>query len=331
MLTDLQFRPCRSYNETMQNLLEHLSSKNFDPRISRRNLSYFYAAAKLENFTHAAKLCGVSQPSLSRGIILLEVAINTTLFNRTRRSVKVTAKGRELLPQVKFYLNQCIDFTNFLDSRKSGVSTEVKIASISSLTADLLPSLINRFESTNDGIKITLLDGINPEVMHAVDIGDVDLGIISTQEDPAHFRSQELFRDQYCLVVNQSHRFYDRETVRWEELNQEEIATFEKGSNTYDTIAGVFRTIGIFFSPAACVRFRNTLIGMIQHRGLAAILPKLVVQEEKKGEIRVIPLVDPTVHRTYYLVKRKNRFKKKEADALEAFLRFELSAFEKIH
>ena len=314
----------------MQNLLDRLSPNHFDPRITRRNLSYFYAAAKLGNFTQAAKACGVAQPSLSRGIVLLEDAIDITLFDRSKRSVELTAKGHELLPQVELYLNQCIDFTSFLTARKSGVSTEIKIAAISSLTADLLPVLINRFEATNQGTKITLLDGINPEIVNAVEVGDVDLGIVSTQEDPARFRSRELFRDQYCLVVNKGHRFHGRQTVRWEELMQEEIATFEKKSDTYDTIAGVFRTIGMFFDPTACVQFRNSLMGLVKHRGLATILPKLAVPEGKNGDIRAIPLVDPIVHRNYYLVDRKDRIKKAEARAVEEFLRFELMTVEKV-
>jgi DNA-binding transcriptional LysR family regulator len=131
-------------------------------------------------------------------------------------------------------------------------------------------------------------------------------------------------------VVNQDHRFQGRETVRWEELKQEEIAVFQEGSNSYDTIRGVFRGLGMFFDPAAHVRFRNTLMGLVKHRGLAAILPKLVAQETLESDIRVIPLVDPEVHRTYYLVGRKDRFKKDETELLEAFLRFELKAFEKI-
>jgi LysR family hydrogen peroxide-inducible transcriptional activator len=314
----------------MKNLLDLLSTEQFDPRLNRRNLSYFFAAVKYGNFTIAAKKCGVAQPSLSRGIKLLEDAIDTPLFERVGRNIVATAKAEELLPKVELYLNQCIDFTNILSTGGTGAPAELKIAAISSLTEHLLPSLVNQFESENEGIKITLLDGINPEIVNAVDVGDVDLGIISTQEDPKRFWSKELFRDQYCLVVNQDHRLQGRETVRWEELKQEEIAVFQEGSNSYDTIHGVFRVLGMFFDPAAHVRFRNTLMGLIKHRGLAAILPKMVVQETHESGLHVIPLVDPEVHRTYYLVERKDRLKKDETVLLEAFLRFELMAVEKI-
>jgi hypothetical protein len=56
----------------------------------------------------------------------------------------------------------------------------------------------------------------------------------------------------------------------------------------------------------------------------------MVVQETHDSGLHVIPLVAPEVHRIYYLVERKDRLKKDETVLLEAFLRFELMAFEKL-
>ena len=313
----------------MKSLLDRLTTQNFDPRITRRNLSYFYAAAKLGNFTQASKVCSVSQPSLSRGIILLEEALKIPLFDRAERKVILTRQGRELLPQIELYLNQYLDFAAALEAQKTGTSSKIKIASISSLTADLLPSLINKFERSNSNTNISLLDGINSEIINAVEVGEVDFGIISTLEDPEKFKSVELFRDQYCVTVEKQHSFYNQKDVRWGDLKQEEIATFEKGSNTYDCITNVFDSIGIFFKPVACVKYRYTLMGLVRHRGLITILPKLVAQEEKQGALRAIPLVAPIRHRIYYLIRLKDRENRKDVLALETFLRFELMGLEK--
>ena len=312
----------------MKSLLDRLTTQNFDPRITRRNLSYFYAAAKLGNFTQAAKVCSVSQPSLSRGIILLEEALKIPLFDRAERKVILTRQGRELLPQVELHLNHYLDFADTLEAQKIGTSSHIKIASISSLTADLLPSLINKFEKSNSNTNISLLDGINSEIINAVEVGEVDFGIISSLEDPVKFKSEELFRDQYCVTVDKQHSFYKRDQVRWDELKQEEIATFEKGSNTYDCLTNVFDSIGIFFKPAACVKFRNTLMGLVKHRGLVTILPKLVLEKGKQDCLRTIPLVDPVRHRVYYLIRLKDRARTDDILALETFLRFELMAVE---
>lgn len=312
----------------MDNLIDRLANQTFDPRVSRRNLSYFLTAAKLGNFTKAAAFCGVAQPSLSRGIVLLEDALETKLFDRVGRTVKLTPKGNEILPSVELFLNQCIDFTQTLGTENEATSTELKVAAVSSLTANLLPSLLHKFETQASRIAVTMFDGINPDIVKAVEVGDVDLGVITSVENPAEFRSEELFRDQFCLVVGKDHPFTKRDSIRWEELENQKLATFAEGSDTYSSIADTFRSIGIYFEPTASVRFRNTLMGLVVHRGLVAVLPRLAVEENKEARIRTIPLVDPTVLRTYYLVERRDGPRKPDIRTLSAFLRRECRALD---
>jgi DNA-binding transcriptional LysR family regulator len=312
----------------MDNLIDRLANQTFDPRVSRRNLSYFLAAAKLGNFTKAASLCGVAQPSLSRGILLLEDALETKLFDRVGRTVKLTPKGNEILPSVELFLNQCIDFTQNLGTGNEATSTELKVAAVSSLTSNLLPSLLHKFETQESRITVTMFDGINPDIVKAVEVGDVDLGIITSVENPAAFRSEELFRDQFGLVVGKDHPFTKRDSIKWEELEDQKLATFAEGSDTYSSIADTFRRIGTYFEPTASVRFRNTLMGLVVHRGLVAVLPRLAVEENKETRIRTIPLVDPTVLRTYYLVERRDGPRKPDIETFSAFLRRECLALD---
>lgn len=171
---------------------------------------------------------------------------------------------------------------------------------------------------------------MKPEFVSEIDVGEAEFGIINTQENPNRFRFRELFRDHYWLGVNQGHRPHAHEIMRLEELNQDETAVFWKGPKTFDTTASVSRTIGMLLDPAAGVRFQNTLMDLIRHRGLAPMLPTLVVQEGHEDGIRAGPLIAPTVPRTCYHDKRKDRFQKEETAVLEAFLKFKLMAFEKL-
>ncbi len=47
-----------------------------------QQLSYFVAVARTRHFTRAAELTGVSQPSLSKQIRVLENSLGTPLFVR---------------------------------------------------------------------------------------------------------------------------------------------------------------------------------------------------------------------------------------------------------
>lgn len=64
-----------------------------------RDLRYFVAVAEELSFTRAAaERLFISQPSLSRQIRQLELSMRATLFERDRRTVKLTPAGEALLP-----------------------------------------------------------------------------------------------------------------------------------------------------------------------------------------------------------------------------------------
>jgi DNA-binding transcriptional LysR family regulator len=68
---------------------------------------YFLALCEEQNFTRAAKRCGVSQPSLTNAIKRLEQTLGGPLFHRDRRNIDLTELGRVVKPYLK-QLNQCV-------------------------------------------------------------------------------------------------------------------------------------------------------------------------------------------------------------------------------
>lgn len=80
-------------------------------------------------------------------------------------------------------------------------------------------------------------------------VSNVDLGVITTPENPTYFRTKLLFKDRYAAAVNSEHRFFERKTVRWEEPAREPFATFEKDSSTHRDTEQTLEIIGVHFAP----------------------------------------------------------------------------------
>jgi len=64
-----------------------------------RQVTYFLALCEEQNFTRAARRCGVAQPSLSRAIQLLEQEIGGQLFVRSNSSIRLTELGALVYPE----------------------------------------------------------------------------------------------------------------------------------------------------------------------------------------------------------------------------------------
>src|SRR5438309_8337811 len=76
---------------------------------SLRQLQYAVAVADTGGFRKAARLCRVSQPSLSAQLAQLEEALGVRIFERNRRRVLVTPAGREMLDRTRRVLLEAQD------------------------------------------------------------------------------------------------------------------------------------------------------------------------------------------------------------------------------
>ena len=60
-------------------------------------IRYFLTVAKTLNFTHAAEICHVAQPSLSQAIKKLEEELGGALFRRERSNTHLTNLGHKVV------------------------------------------------------------------------------------------------------------------------------------------------------------------------------------------------------------------------------------------
>lgn len=66
-------------------------------RMPSLNLHAFYVAARLGHFTHASKELHITQSALSQRIAKLEQELETTLFIRDKKNLRLTESGEKLL------------------------------------------------------------------------------------------------------------------------------------------------------------------------------------------------------------------------------------------
>ena len=71
-----------------------------------RDMSYLVAVADTGHFGRAAQRCFVSQPTLSGQIKKLEEELGVVIFERTRRSVKITPVGEQILAHARLILGE---------------------------------------------------------------------------------------------------------------------------------------------------------------------------------------------------------------------------------
>ena len=143
-----------------------------------RQVSYFVAVAEAGSFTAAARKLRIAQPSLSQQVQALERDIGAALLERTSRGVRLTAAGREVLPEARAMLAAAQRARLAARQTETLQGGELEIATVRSLAVGVLPPLIGEFRTRHRGVRIWLREFAHREHLNdAVLAGVSDIAV----------------------------------------------------------------------------------------------------------------------------------------------------------
>ncbi len=109
-------------------------------------LRYIVALAQEKHFGRAAKICFVSQPTLSVGIKKLEDDLGVTIFERDKNDVRMTKIGEQMIEQAQCILEEAEKLKDMATSGKNQLRGTLKIGAIYTVGSYLLPNLIPKLK-----------------------------------------------------------------------------------------------------------------------------------------------------------------------------------------
>jgi len=130
-----------------------------------RHLRYFVAVAEAENVTRAALKLHVSQPGISRQIRDLEEEIGFQLFERSAQSLRLTAAGTVFLAEARAVLQRAEEAVARARAVAGGISGQLNLGYAPSLTVQLLPPALRRFQEQFPQVRVALHDLSTEEML----------------------------------------------------------------------------------------------------------------------------------------------------------------------
>lgn len=139
----------------------------------------FCALAKRLNFTKAAADIFITQPSLSRNIVMLENELGFQLFHRSKHSVCLTDLGRQFLPYalaIKEANDKAVSFAAAISKRaQSSILKEIRIGVATMQFTKFLPALISHMSNETPDIRFSVTDGLQEDIFQALKDDKLDL------------------------------------------------------------------------------------------------------------------------------------------------------------
>lgn len=186
----------------------------------------FVTVAEELHFGRAAEKLHMTQPPVTRGIQHLERELNTTLFDRTTRSVRLTASGQALLEPAKEVLSAVRWARGVVQAAGRGEMGRVRLAYTGASTHVLVGVLAREVRRGHPGIELGLYSqNFALPAMGQVLRKEMDLCLGRWDVIPTDVRTRVVAEEHLVIAVPVSHRLAAADGARMIEFADEPFVT----------------------------------------------------------------------------------------------------------
>ena len=274
--------------------------------ISLKQLQYFAAVAEYGSFRQAAFRLGITQPTLSNQIAIMEKALKIHLFERTRKGINVTPQGRELLQSARRVLEEAQGFISQSAILSGGGIGTFRLGVTPTLGPYLLPHILTPIHNKYSDLKLYVRENAPSELETGLINGQHDLILTTLPIMSSELVVAPLFREPIKLALARDHRLADRLTINREDLLGEPVLTISEHHLFHRQITELCEQVGAHVLRDYEGTSLDTLRQMVVMGMGVAFLPALYAKSEIRNEeeLRVADVAGINVVRNHALVWR---------------------------
>ena len=248
------------------------------------------AAVDGGSLSSAASVLGYTQPGITRMIDSLESELGFRLLERTKKGVSLTANGERMLP----YLREVVRVHRMAEEIGGSIcgilSGVLTIGCYYSVSAMLLPNILQRFLSDHPGVQIILKEGTNEELSRLLKDRSVDLCFAAQPSDKTACDWIPVLEDELLVWLPENHPDARMSRFPVEKLADYPFVMIEPGSDT--DLDRVFSRAGVrpdihFETKDAYSAYR-----MVE-AGLGISLNQRLISREWNGRVVTLPFDPP--------------------------------------
>lgn len=239
-------------------------------------LRFFMAVATELNFSRAAKRLNMTQPPLSRQIQLLEHQLGVELFDRSTRSVALTAAGRRFFIEAQDLLQRAHTATLTAQKMAQGNIGTVTISFVSSSVYAFLPKVVAQGRERYPHIEIALKEMTTGEQFEALRLRQTDIAIVRAPAGQTGVSSERLVRESFVLALPRKHPLAEVEQLTLAHLDKQPFIMYALSAwqPFYELLAGMFRSANIQPDYVQHIGSTLTILSLVNTGMGVALVPE---------------------------------------------------------
>jgi DNA-binding transcriptional LysR family regulator len=212
--------------------------------ITLRQVEVFRAVVVTGSVTAAAQMLYVSQPAVSRILADLEDAVGFKLFARTKRQFVPTEEGKLFFEEVRKAFTGLDDLSKTAVSIRDYKRGELRVITLPSFAATLMPELIMKFSSAYPPLPISLEVQSTERIADWIANGKCDVGLTIPPAESPMVNVKVLTQMTSVCLLHKNHRCAKKEFIQPKDLQGDRFISFRSGSLARHVIDDVFNKEG---------------------------------------------------------------------------------------
>ncbi|MES2413864.1 MAG: LysR family transcriptional regulator [Pseudomonadota bacterium] len=264
----------------------------------------FVAVAEELHFGRAALRLHMTQPPLTQAIAQMEVVLGYRLFDRTKRSVQLTAAGAALLPEVRDLLARAQALPAYGRASADGEAGRLRLAFVSTVGFDLLPRWVRAFREQHPRVDLELLEATGDVQLQAFERGEINAGFMlhSPGFAPPGLASQRISKEQLVTAIPEQSVLATQTGLSLKDLLAQPLVIFPRRivPSLYDAIFAMYHAAGESPRVAQEAIQMQTIVNLVSAGLGVAWVPESVQQFQRPGVVyrNVAPPAAKTAGRT---------------------------------
>lgn len=269
---------------------------------------YFKVLAETEHYTHAATLLGITQPSLSHAIRLLEQELQVYLFEKQGRNIKLTKYGHIFYEHIQQGLQQIEKGKQQLIALSSQTQGQIDLGFIYTLGARFVPHTLKNFleNKTYQNIKFKLRQGTTTQLIKGLKEEIYDVVFCSYVENEKDIQFTPIAKEELVVIVPKQHPLASYTSIDLKQLEHEHIVYYSKTSGIRPLLDSLFKQADMQPNIICEVEEDSAVIGLVDINYGVAIVPDIPMIDT--FPLQKLKICNIEYQRYIYLATMKNRF-----------------------
>lgn len=273
-----------------------------------KQLQYLVALHEHGHFGRAADSCFVSQSTLSAGLRELESLLGVTLVERTRRVVRFTPLGNQVVAKAHRLLREAEELSELVQSHGAPLAGELRMSVIPTIAPFLLPRILPRLRRERPQLKLFLREEPSAAAIESLHHGRADCVLLALPFATGEVEVEHLFDDRLFVAFPRDDPRDPPAVVSPDLIDENRLLLLEDGHCLKEHALAACNRPELRASAGVIGTSLHTLVQMVDNGLGLTMLPEMAVEAGILNDTQIVarPLKSDHAFREIALVWRRN-------------------------